>query len=143
MSKAKPTMEEQLISFSAAKLAKEKGFNWKIDYCYPRFTKGLMVAGKIIIMGDRDANDTKNYVSAPTQSLLQKWLREKHSIHVALRFQPSQPTMSGFYYRGYIAHFSVFDDKLMILSKDISFTKPMQSYEEALEGGLKEALKLI
>ena len=66
-------MKEQLISFSTAKLAKEKGFdNYDVANYY---REGINYA--LNNSGTSTIKEVGNY-PAPTQSLLQKWLREKH-----------------------------------------------------------------
>lgn len=71
-------MEDQLISFETAKLAKEKGFEEKTKTWY-NFS-GLSVSGE---QSQYPSNDKRfpSY-SRPTQSLLQRWLREKHRIDI-------------------------------------------------------------
>ena len=105
-------MKEQLISFETAKLAKEKGFPKK-----PLIFKkvGISIHGEEIY---------KIYV---TQSLLQKWLREVHSIQINLIKLKSS------------FMFFVFKEKTSFTASQKGFN----SFEEALEKGLQEALKLI
>jgi len=133
-------MKEQLISFETAKLAKEKGFteeclhfyckNKVCDHIEEPYEYGFRVNG------NKDSKDNLGYGitwSAPTQSLLQKWLREKHDIN--LRVASNSKT----------SHFPV--NELLGLYKTIGYnqkdTKIYKTYEEALEQGLQEALKLI
>ncbi|WP_394749599.1 hypothetical protein [Spongiimicrobium salis] len=68
-------MKEQLISFETAKLAKEKGFNEVVIDNY-----GPMES---ILWKGQHKNSELRYLeySAPTQSSLQKWLRDKHGIN--------------------------------------------------------------
>lgn len=86
-------MEEQLISFETAKLAKEKGFNFYSNSFYCDNYPGLCVEGDEILYIKSlnqhiyDVNydfetGTKYYAS--TQSLLDKWLRDKHNLFVAV-----------------------------------------------------------
>lgn len=146
-------MTEELISFPTAKLAKEKGFNLIVkNYYYPE------AYGTIIpIINDHDINvninahESNAYYSAPTQSLLQRWLREVHKISINI-----------FYERGnwYYILFKLPNSEDILKSKDESnqdadlyldderitdewFTQENKSYEKALEIGLQEALKLI
>ena len=118
-------MQEQLISFETAKLAKEKGFILPCHYWYN--FKGLL-CGRF----EREhhpANGNFPSYSAPTQSLLQKWLREIHGIHIAIlpKMLPSNQ----------VTYYS-FKGKLKK-----NFENLYNTYEEALEVGLLEALKLI
>ena len=61
-------MEELLVSFQVAKLAKEKGFKY---------------SQRIITVLDEEDKRFENDEHGITQSLLQKWLRETHKIYVA------------------------------------------------------------
>ena len=61
-------MKEQLISFQLAKLAKEKGFDWR----------------NIEIL---EVKSKSAFLDSTTQSLLQKWLREIHKIHINVWFK--------------------------------------------------------
>ena len=138
-------MEEQLISYDTAVLAKEKGFNTRVWTCYSLKYKDLMSTydlNNISCEGGFDFDDFfRDYnnaptleqyfeyslISAPTQSLLQKWIRERHNIHINVYFS------SGLYWLEY-------RDNERFLSK---LGLKYYSYEEALEDGLQEALKLI
>jgi len=119
-------MEEQLISFKTAKLAKEKGFNIKDNYLYRWYNE----KGTIHQWMYLKTNEQIEFV-APTQSLLQKWLIKVHTIDVValpVRFQ-------GYLEIGYWTY-------------SVSGIQPVKNYryetlEEALEVGLLEGLKLI
>lgn len=131
-------MKEQLISFETAKLAKEKGFNIVCRYYYDSDNPlsssieikehGLLRLGKL---GEEYANYKYYPINeAPTQSLLQKWLREKHKIHITI-FSSSQESWM----------FRITKPNQM-LTEGI-YGEDFITYEEALEVGLQEALKLI
>ena len=126
-------MEDQLISFETAKLAKEKGFDWKVRFSYGKKEE----VSKESLNGYEDDNfnfykGTYWQISAPTQSLLQKWLREKHNIHITIDLLNNSFEEFGFTisypWREYINN----------INEDLK--KP---YEEALEEALVESLKLI
>jgi hypothetical protein len=113
-------MKDQLITFKTAKLAKEKGFNLIcIDGCEYNYTEDG------ILLGHEDGGH-RQYIPymAPTQSLLQKWLREIHEIDV---YCIPSDFETGIWYNNIASHNPVFTG----------------SYEEVLEKGLFEALKLI
>ena len=103
-------MKEELITFETAKLAEEKGYPFEFA-------------------GDVPTN-------IPTQSLLQKWLREEQGYYVIII-----PTITIDW------TFKV----LNTMKKDSMEVPPytnvcgqdFSTYEEALEAGLQEALKLI
>tara|TARA_R110000782_G_scaffold40108_2_gene92679 strand:- start:69 stop:428 length:360 start_codon:yes stop_codon:yes gene_type:complete len=118
-------MKEQLITFETAKLAKEKGFKMGnphgfVSRFYNPKTKILLHYGR---MGRLDFREC---YSAPTQSLLQKWLRDTQNIHLesslTMGFEHSFTCYQGLWYEG-----------------DTDDT----SYEKALEEGLLIALNLI
>ena len=118
-------MTEQLISFETAKLAKEKGFD---DIKRPYYTR----SGNLV----RDSF-TGPFCAAPTQSLLQRWLREEHNIIADLKVG----------YRIYPDKFYFYYWRILKNTEEceIDYTSEQQysNYEEALEKGLLEALKLI
>ena len=139
-------MQEQLITFETAKLAKEKGFDFRCEKAY-------FETKEHILETRRDSEITfkykpprilkRNYgdeftifiAEAPTQSLLQKWLREKHEIYVSPRESYSFDntleyvcTVNGTYVNHNI--------------KDKPINR-FDTYEQALEVGLQEGLKLI
>lgn len=119
-------MKEQLINFETAKLAYEKGF-------YMKYGKKYNEYGGFVTTGIRGAVCTTDY-PAPTQSLLQKWLREEHKIYVdaPIALYTSQEfTYCVGYRRG--------SEVTLEMGKTYEYRK----YEEALEKGLQEALKLI
>ena len=71
-------MEEQLITFETAKLAKEKGFNWKVSLHYE--SNGNRFFDKV----ECNFNNVELICSAPTQSLLQKFIRETRDVHIEI-----------------------------------------------------------
>jgi hypothetical protein len=87
-------MKERLISYDTAVIAKDKGFNTPVCNAYCGDNKNLLDLGKIwdyACMGGMELEewfyDYNSYpdrllVSAPTQSLLAKWLRDVHGIQL-------------------------------------------------------------
>jgi hypothetical protein len=78
-------MKDTLISFETAKLAKEKGFNWKVNNYFQLKTISGGVFEEYLEDSNQDINSDfpqNALFSRPSQSLLQKWLREKHNIEV-------------------------------------------------------------
>lgn len=127
-------MEDQIISWETAKLAKEKGFNIPIrqEKQVYDLTTGIIDI-RVVSNQIKNWNDPKyiDIVSAPTQSLLQRWLREVHQIHI-------------FVYMDEILwdtfRFNILMDQNMVYNERL---KVFDTYEEALENGLYESLKLI
>lgn len=128
-------MKEELIKFETAKLAKEKGFDEMCQYLYSTLKgrEGQLLPELSGTMGQ------SNRILVPTQSFLQKWIREKYDIHV--NPQPYHETadhtndITG-YYMGDIEHGA--RGKILYVGDDNYST-----YEEALEAGLLKALKEI
>lgn len=146
-------MKEQLISFETAKLAWEKGFNEKCMNFYTaeehphRKIEGKKLTrygssnyeihpakfyrNETLQNSDNDLFEWLKGYTAPTQSLLQKWLREKHNTHLEITMRDNKWVCW--------VYNLPFDD---YLDTEIASTDG-NSYEEALEKGLQEALKLI
>ena len=128
-------MQEQRISFETAKLAKEKGFI--LNYPTACYTDDGQLWVSENLLSERITGKPKPLLifNAPTQSLLQKWLREKHNIHIEIdldiddRFYILKP------YKYVVDIYQDVDHKFI---KEL-----IDSYEEALEIGLQEAFKLI
>lgn len=135
-------MKEQLITVRTAILAKEKGFSFESmdnnyelgyhDYFYWHTNKNRIVA---ISHYEKDNTHSDGWISmglaAPTQSLLQKWLRENHAINMLLEPYPD-------YYWCYVFRWTKDKQHSLDGPEGIGDT-----YEDALEKGLQKALKLI
>ena len=125
-------MEEELITFEIAKLAKEKKFDLITRHSYnPQGTESTYN----YLVNHPNCSDM---FPRPPQSLLQKWLREEHKIHINV-FPVFEFRVQGWTFKTA----SIFvnpEDKSLPLLQDNGFFK---TYEEALEAGLFEALKLI
>lgn len=106
-------IEESYVLFETARMLKEAGFEADCDF----------------IMDD----DGKRLYS-PTQALAARWLRELHNYAVCVWY--SKTHEKWFYAHGDMNNI-VFDTDYLISEYEFD------SYEEALEAGLKAALKLI
>ena len=109
-------MTEELVTLETAKLLKEKGF----------------LQRKYFIDVSTLHNCYK-YLSVPPQSVVQRWLRETKDLHIEISYM----------YENYWIY-----DILTIPNHDLVglSDRPIihyKSYEEALEAGIQEALKLI
>ena len=153
-------MQEQLVSFETAKLAKNKGFDeictshyvnekpfYSVDEPKQLFNTVLRYGNRketyestsVLWFKNSDLHYKDNSekfrfnkgYTAPTQSLLQKFLREKHNIIIIVD-KIDSTLNSGFYYNIY-----------SVLVENNYGILEFKTYEEALEKGLFEALKLI
>ena len=141
-------MKEQLVSLKTAKLAKKKGFDVVCDYVYdisdkkdPIITRNQVGLGNLSYFGDR-------FIEGPSQSFLQKWLREEKNVVVEVTFN------SSLFRRLYEAahkktslnyHWIIFtntSDPEFVYSNFYS-DDTFETYEEALEEGLQRALKMV
>lgn len=112
-------MTEELVTLETAKLLKEKGFNER---------KYLIDVSTL--------NHCYKYLSVPPQSVAQKWLRETQNIHICVYNCAC----------GYGYEISKADNGTHITSsvyKGPNDGGEWDTYEEALEAGILEALKLI
>ena len=129
-------MKDTRIIFETAKLAKEKGFPQEPNrrkvpyYNYKGEFNGDVTDFLRKYLREEDTSDVES-VSAPTQSLLAKWLREEHNIIVLVDYEG----IDGYYYKFY----SYKEGNKNYDASD----KNYNTYEEAYEIGLQEALKLI
>ena len=140
-------MQEELITFETAKLAKEKGFVngtkgcfivYKEDNINPKGDKGTK-KGEFeyckrfsLKNGELDSDEDYKYLERPTQSLLQKWLREVYNIHLMIEpFYNEQKVL--------VYGFDLITERT---EEETIVEKGFKNYEEALEKGLQEALKL-
>ena len=129
-------MQEQLISFETAKLAKEKGFNIPVIYVFDDID-GTLTASYVKNVFDLLNYNTSMYkCSKPTQSLLQKWLREKHKIQILI--QHYTHIKDGELYAGF-----VYNPNIIYCASPGPVIRKALTYEEALEICLHESLKLI
>jgi len=120
-------MKEELITYDTAVLAKEKGFDiggYLQDKWLGTNSKGENVMG----LGATSKR--------PTQSLLQRWLREVHEIDVVIFREGAIHSKR----EGWSADVAT-TGKHHIFKWDLGNTH--KTYEQALEQGLQEALKLI
>lgn len=122
-------MKEELISVITAKLAKEKGFDFSdIEFRDSNTLKIVYnVKSRLSYFGSIKKS---NLIQLPTQSLLQKWLRETHNIHVIVK--PIINNVTKTYKYTYLI--------IVTMERAGGY---YETYEEALETGLYVALKLM
>ena len=137
-------LKEKLISFETAILAKEKGFknacDWFVnkdneyifmpDFLYPNnseFSYNPEEDPEVIEWEEM----MKTLALAPTQSLLQMWLREVHEISIKIDD----------YYTDSRVRFDY--NVCQLGSQEDNPVGIFETYEKALEIGLYQALKLI
>lgn len=75
-------MQSVIVDFKTAKLSKEKGFIGYKSKVHYRVSEECLING--LIEDYADHNLTENYLSAPPQSILKKWLKEVHNIIIEI-----------------------------------------------------------
>lgn len=129
-------MTEEFVTLETAKLLKEKGFKEDVFTFYEvDCVEGDMILSETYDVSE-NFNEKKDCLSAPSQSIAQKWLRETKNIHICVYNCAC----------GYGYEISKADNGTHITSS--VYEGPNDGgkwdiYEEALEAGLQEALKLI
>ena len=122
-------IEESYVSFDTAKLLKEVGFEANLKTMYVEEEKdewAFWDAGS----KRSDYNYFDDTIACPTQALAARWLRDVFGIFIML-----SPMLDGWL-------FDLFDLKkhqYILTNKDAN----TNSYEQALEAGLQEAIKLV
>ena len=125
--RGKQMIEEEYISFETAKLAKGKGLDILCDIGY------YIDSGVVDYIRD----DYKNmFYPRPAQSLLARWLREVHNMCVEV------------YSTGYGFIWCICDtdsgtDRRFSNETGSNDSGAWDTYEDAMEAGLQEALKLL
>ena len=132
-------MTDELIKFKTAVLAKEKGFDEQTRNAFDEngeeiFCDPCSDSVKLVGLGNRQGHKWWNSkeigkYSRPTQSLLQRWLREVHKIHI---------TITSISQDSWQYHITKVGDSLGKL-----YNEDYDDYEEALEDALVHALNLI
>lgn len=132
-------MIENRVSYEVAKLAKEKGFNELCSHYYvldfQNFERSELIKFSVPFDNDNVYQEVRlskgqpHLALAPTQSLLQKWLRDNYKIHL---------TVTSISQKSWQCHIQSPGDIL-----GDKYIEDAYTYEEALEDGLKEALETL
>lgn len=120
-------IQEEFVTLETAKLLKEKGFD------EPCSISINIEDGRKYMSNRTNSEVPKKVCTQPPQSIAQKWLREIKGLHIEISY------LYGDYW--YYDILTIPDHDLVGLSD-----RPLvhyKSYEEALEAGIQEALKLI
>ena len=140
-------MKDTIITFETAKLAKQKGLNdhffhrpgesseriVESKFCYDPNDKTKELQSWSYNIGNSTNERLERLISAPTQSLVQKWLREVHEIHIQISTYSCSPPQK-------------YEYEVWVLNEhygEWNIIDSYTTYEEALEAGLQEGLTLI
>jgi len=136
---------EDYVNLEIAKLLKEKGFDEKCSkfWLYNKNDTNEVCLVSCGLLGDTNLelnnsqidtllNDNKNGYSAPTHQMAMKWLREVHSLHIAVIVTYQHTPRK---HEAHIMKLENVDD--FILHQNMDF----DSYEEACEAAIKYCLE--
>lgn len=126
-------IEEQFVSFDTAKMLKEAGFEANLKTRYVEEEKDEWAFWD---SGTKrsDYNYFDDTITCPTQALAARWLREIHHYAVCVWF--SKDHEKWFYAHGNM-------DNIMFDTDYCISEYIYDSYEEALEAGLKHGLEMV
>ena len=130
---------EQICSIEVAKLAKAKGFpqvpsvaNYSVGYyVYDGLRKIHSLCHSLVFWDSEFCHE--NLFAAPTQSLLQKWLREEKNVYIFVEYEWLEGTNAWLYY----AYTKKVCNGRVVCD---AIGKPKMSYEDALEDALHYAM---
>ena len=123
-------IHEEICTYEVAKLAKEKGFDVQTFDWYDytgNYNKGF-IPHKL-----HECPRYKEYY-APTQGLLQRWLREEKALYIQITLWEK-----GWYYD--IWAFEYYEEEKEYSAKMLNQSSDFVTYELALEDALKYALE--
>lgn len=123
---------EEICTYEVCKLARDKGFNVQTFDWYDytgNYNKGF-IPHKL-----HECPRYKEYY-APTQSLLQRWLREEKGVCISVEAYPTYATKNNILYSWAIKYRSSGHS----MEHEQSFNT-FSTYEKALEDALKYALE--
>lgn len=119
-------IHDEICTYEVAKLAKEKGFNEK---CYHYYQNGVLESDECF---NRYNKGVDSVCSAPTQSLLQRWLREEEGYYVYPFFDNESRRWT------WVCRELTGDKWIQLLDFEERY---FDTYELALEDALKYALE--
>lgn len=124
---------EQFITLETAKLAKQAGFDWEVYSCYYKSSPDRVSTNGTLTSNFNGYAFQHIAISAPTQSVLQRWLRELHNLIVVVKPYYGKKVVYGYIiYQEAEGFIKIIDDGI-----------GDRSYESTLEAGLKKCLTLI
>ena len=119
---------EQFITLETAKLAKQAGFDWKVYACYYKSSPDRVSTNGPLTCNFNGYAFQQIATSAPTQSVLQRWLREVKGWEVFVNVRYGSNIE-------YICRVEI--------AKEGYNTDFFPTYEAALEAGLQKCLTLF
>lgn len=126
-------MNTEYIKEETAKLAKEKKCDLYCDKVYGELD-GYVGLHR---MDNRNSFNNEKQFAAPSQTTLKRWLRETHKLHVGVNWDEDW----------WVGVFKLpgckVDQSKWRNSNDLNGSTYFKKYEDAMETGLFEALKML
>jgi hypothetical protein len=135
-------MKEQFVTYPIAKQLKKLGFD---NDCFAYFNKdGKLVAVNkwdrnfgFHVISNKDITDlTSEIILAPLWQQVQRWLREKHNLHVDIQ-NVNNPT-----YGKWMYEINKLPAGILVLW-NVNSSPNFDTYEEALEASILITIELI
>lgn len=128
-------IHDEIVTYEVAKLAKEKGFDEATYYIYDKEDKRLNRMRYCVKRNSRIGSIIK-LIAAPTQSLLQRWLREEKKYAISVFWD----MLSKDYRYEIVKTIGVLEIQA---GEKYNYSNPkgFDTYELALEDALKYALE--
>lgn len=123
-------IHDEIVTYEVCKLAKEKGFDEATFYIYDEESKQLNRMRYCVKRNSRIGSIIK-LIAAPTQSLLQRWLREEKGVIVELKYSDNTEDWRPFW------SWCIYNN----LGFTLEIGDNSATYELALEDALKYALE--
>ena len=121
-------IHDELVTYEVAKLAKEKGFDWHTRHIYDEETEELIECEFVA-----NHNSEDGIISAPTRSLMQRWLRDEKGYYVYPFFDNESKRWT------WVCRELTGDKWIQLLDFEERY---FDTYELALEDALKYALEI-
>ena len=128
---------ESYVSLNVAKLLKKEGFDWRVISYYRNGNDRIHFGEEPIDWNRQHSQLTiANDYSAPTLEVAQRWLREVKNIRLFVEGGNEYYTVESYiHYKNYWCHTGMCHNGLEY--------ERFNTYEEALETGIKKCLEIV
>jgi hypothetical protein len=123
-------MKSQFVSYEIALALKELGFDEKCMGVYHRMDENFYMVREL------NEGNPEYKIFAPLWQQIEEWFREKHHLFINVLGDGLNGTLKGFYY-------SITEDGWINWYESVDDSKWYDTYEEAREAAILEAIKLV
>jgi hypothetical protein len=136
-------MKDEYVKFGTAKLLKEKGFDWECYGTYNIIEEVLMNEHSVTVVSHTNKNSTLGnaWISAPTQQMACRWLREVHNIHIMPTIGCDVDRTPRIFYGIVIALFNDYGNIDYRTTDENEYDSPEEAIEAALEYALTNLIQ--